>query len=787
MKYQLLTLTFLTSFLCSQVFAQKFTVSGYIKDNNNGESLIGANVLVKGTYTGTVSNAYGFYSLTLEKGNYDLVFNYTGFTDNVIPVNLNKDIVLNVDLKTAVEEIEEVVIMSTRKNNNIVSTEMSNVKLESATIKKIPVLMGETDIIKTLQLLPGIKSTGGLSAGMSVRGSTRDQNLLLLDEAIVYSAAHLGGIFSVFNNDAIKNVEIHKGFVPAEMGGRLASVLDIRMKDGNTKNFSANGGIGLISSRLTIEGPIVKDKCSFIVSGRRTYLDAAIGAAKKVTKNAKIQEFPIHFYDLNAKINYTINQNNRLYLSGYFGRDVFSFSANEDTQTKFNWGNYTTTLRWNHVYNNRLFSNVTLLASNYDYLMDTKYEIGRDKKEFAFKYGAFIKDYSAKIDFGYYLNQKNTIKFGAISTYHDINTGKVTGRQDTVNFSFKIPSIPGVENAAYISNEQKIGSKLSLNYGLRYSLFFNTDSNKINIVEDDYHIIGNKKYGWKNTIYQGFEPRFGATVVINDKQSIKSSYSRTYQYMSIASNSTTGNPLDVWILTTPNIKPQICDQVSAGYFRNFFDNAIETSVEVYYKKTQNQVAFKEFAQPQFNELIEEDLRFGKGKAYGLELLIKKPGGRLNGWISYEYSVSKMKIKDIQEKDWFFSPYDSPHDFTIVGIYNLSKKIDISATWLWKKGQPFNAPAMRYEYGNLIFPYYPGRNQDRLPDMHRLDFSLTIHNILIKNPKRSDELVLSVYNAYNYKTPDIIYFKQNVTDYYKTDAVQVTYIPFFPSITYNFKF
>ena len=784
------TLIVLLSFFiaCTAALSQKYTLSGFVKDNSNGESLIGASISVKGTYTGTVSNAYGFYSLTLEKGEYNMVFNYMGYATREISVTLDSSKSLNVGLEPSVSEIKEVVVSSTRKNNNVVSTEMSTLTMKSATLSKIPAFMGETDIIRTLQLLPGIKSTGGLGSGMSVRGSSRDQNLILLDEATVYNVSHLGGLFSVFNNDAIKNVEIHKGFIPAQMGGRLASVLDIRMKDGNNKKFAANGGIGLISSRLTVEGPIVKDKSSFIISGRRTYLDAIVGAAKKISGNSDIQDFPIHFYDLNAKLNYTLNQNNRLYLSGYFGRDVFSFSLNNKANTRFDWGNYTGTVRWNHIFNSRLFSNFTLLASDYDYLMNTKYVIGREEKIFSYKYDAYIKDYSVKFDMGYYLNQNNTLRFGAISTYHNVNTGDIKGRQDTADFRFSLPSIPGVENAVYLSNEQKIGTHIALNYGLRYSLFFNTGNKNIDVVDNNYNVTGTRKYNWKNTVYSDIAPRLGMTYIIDEKQSVKASYSRTNQYMLIASNSTTGNPLDVWMLANPNIKPQKCDQVSAGYFRNFHDNAIETSLEVYYKKTQNQVAFKEFAQPQFNELIEEDLRFGKGKAWGLELLVKKSEGRLSGWVSYSYSVSKLKIRDIQEKDWFFSPYDSPHNLSIVAMYNLSKKVEISANWMWKTGQPLNAPSMRYEYGNLILPYYPGRNKDRLPDYHRLDLSVTIHGgIFSKSSKWSDELIISVYNVYNYRTPDLVYFRTSDTDPYKTEAVKVTYIPFFPSLTYNFKF
>lgn len=770
-------------------WGQKYTISGFVRDKSDGESLIGATVSVKGTYTGTVSNAYGFYSLTLEKGSYDLVFNYIGYAPREIGMTLDDDSTLNVDLETTVSEIEEVVVSSSRRNSNVVSTDMSSVKLRSATINKVPSFMGETDIIRTLQLLPGIKSTGGLNSGMSVRGGGRDQNLMLLDEATVYNASHLGGLFSLFNNDAIKNVEIHKGFIPAEMGGRLASVLDIRMKDGNSKHFAANGGIGLISSRLSVEGPIVKDKSSFIVSGRRTYLDAIVGAVKKVARNRDIQDFPVHFYDLNAKVNYVVNQNNRLFLSGYTGSDVFSFSLNENASTRFNWGNYTGTVRWNHLFSSRLFSNFTLLASDYDYLMDTRFVVGREDKVFSYRYDAFIRDYSAKVDMGYYAGRNNTLKFGAMSTYHDVNVGDVQGRQDTTEFRFTLPSVPGVENAIYLGNEQKAGEHLALNYGIRYSLFFNPGRQEINTVDENHNVTGSRKYNWNETIYHDLAPRLGATYVFNQQQSVKAAYSHTTQYMLVASNSTTGSPLDVWILANPNISPQKCDQVSAGYFRNFLENSVETSLEVYYKKTRNQVAFREFAQPQFNELIEEDLRFGNGRAYGIELLARKPEGRLNGWISYSYSVSKLKINDIQEKDWFYSPYDSPHDLSVVAIYSLTKKIELSASWMWKTGQPLNAPAMRYEYGNLILPFYPKRNGDRLPDYHRLDVSVTLHGgIFGRNRKRwKDDLVVSVYNAYNYKTPDLVYFRTDETDPYRTEAVKVTYVPFFPSVTYNFRF
>jgi hypothetical protein len=767
-------------------FAQGNTLSGYVKDSSTGESLIGATIYIKGTYTGTTSNEYGYYSLTLPANKYIVVFNYLGYDAYETMVDLGESQSLNIELNPLVSQIEEITIKAERENQNVVSTQMSNVTLSAKTIKQIPVLMGETDIIKTLQLLPGIKSTGGLSSGMSVRGGGRDHNLIMLDEAVVYNSGHLGGLFSVFNNDAIKNVEIYKGFIPAEHGGRLSSVLDIRMKDGNSKKFTANGGIGLISSRLTLEAPIVKDKASFLLSGRRTYMDAIISAYKTLSKDDRITEFPLHFYDLNAKVNYSLDQNNKLYLSGYFGRDVFSFSLNENATSEFNWGNYTGTIRWNHIFNQKMFSNFTLLASNYDYLLFSEFKVGREEKTFSFHYDAYIKDYGAKMDFGYFLNQNNTLKFGLSATYHDIKVGEVNGKQDTLNFKFKLPSIPGVENALYLRNEQKIGNKLALNYGLRYSMFYNPGNNDVNEVED-YIVDGSKEYSWDQTLYQGLEPRLGITYIIDQTQSVKTSYSRTRQYMLVASNSTSGSPIDVWISVNPNIKPMISDQVSLGYFRNFMDNVLETSIEVYYKESKNNVAFKEFAQPQFNEFMEEDLRFGIGKAYGLEILIKKQEGRLTGWVGYELSRSELKIRDIQEKKWFPSPYDSPHDITIVAMYELSARWSISANWLWRSGQPLNAPSMRYQYGGLILPYYPGRNRDRLPDYHRMDLGITLQQIFSASyTKWTDELVLSVYNVYFQRNPDLIDFSQT-DEQFVTQATKYTFIPFFPSLTYNFKF
>ncbi len=785
------TLSIVFAFLLfvSLVNAQEVTIKGHVKDKENGEVLIGVNVHLKGTSTGTASNAYGFYSLTVPESSQTVVFSYIGYQSKEFDLDIEKDTTLNVELIQKTEDLEEVVVSAKRADENIRSTNISVEKLDSRTIEKLPVLMGEADMIKSLQLMPGVKSMGSMSTGMSIRGGSRDQNLLLLDEAPVYSAEHLSGLFSVFNNDAVKNVELYKANIPARYGGRLSSLIDIRMKDGNSKKFAGTGGIGLLSSRLTLEGPIVKDKSSFIVSGRRTYTDLAVDLFKEISNDGEIQDFPLYFYDLNMKANYRIDNNNRLYASGYFGRDNFSYNLGEGNSSEFDWGNYTTTLRWNHIFNQKLFSNFTLLASNYDYLLENHLSTGEEENTYSFEYDAFVKDYSLKMDFGYYLNDLNTIHFGAQTTYHDFNLGDVNGKQANQEFELELPKTKSIESGIYLSNEQKLTDNFSLNYGLRYSLFQNIGRATVNIVDDNYNVIGEEKYdeGEIYQTYQNLEPRFAMTYVLSDDQSIKASYSRTSQYIFIASNSRRGNPLDVWMSANPNIKPQVGDQYSTGYYRNFFDNKVETSVDIYYKDMQNQVAFREFAEPQFNPNIEEDLRFGKGRAYGAELMIKKTKGRLSGWISYSYSVSELKIDDIQHKGWYPSPFDRPHDLSIVAMYDLTNRISISANWSYKTGRPLNAPAARYEYGGVIAPYYSGRNQDRMPDYHQLDFNITIKNKEKASQLINGEWVISVNNAYARKNADALFFQQEAYNSYETKAKKVSYYTIFPSVSYNFKF
>ncbi len=791
----LIFLVFNTGFL----FAQQYTLSGYLKDKSSGESLIGANIIIKDSYSGTVTNAYGFYSLTLREGEYSIIFSYMGYADVEKNIKLDQNIRLDLELSQETEMIEEVVVTAQSKTENITSTKMSAISIPNKIIKKVPVVMGEADVIKTLKLLPGIQSTGEASSGMSVRGGNRDQNIILLDEANVYSISHMGGMFSVFNNDAIKNVEIYKGNMPPQYGGRLASVVDIRMKEGNLKEFEGTGSIGTISSKLTLEGPIVKDKGSFMVSGRRTYIDLFTKGLGIISDS--IPEVPYYFYDLNVKANYAINSNNRIYVSGYFGRDNLDLDAGGNAKIGMNWGNYTGTLRWNSMITNKLFSNITFIASHYDYKIKQQLSLGRDDKEFVFSWDAALKDYTVKADFGYYLNSDNTIKFGLNSTFHDFNIGRVNGKSDSTDFNFSIPKVHSLEHAFYVGNDQKLSSKISLSYGIRFSVFQNIGKATVYNLDDNYEVIDTSYYKSGeiyNTYADGFEPRIGFTYVLSDKNSIKLGYARSRQYMQTASNSISGTPLDVWIPSSEQIKPQISDQYSIGYFHNFFDNTIQASVEVYYKDMKNQVDFKDFADPVLNSKIESELRFGIARAYGIEFLLQKQEGKISGWLSYTYSRSERKIKDIQEKNWFLSPYDTPHDVSLVLTYDITERLSISTNWVYQTGKPFTAPEARVTFPviatnnpddeGLVLPYYGGRNNDRLPNYHRMDLG-----VQFKSKKRENRNVrgvwsLSVYNVYRRANSSAIVFDPDDENPLVTKAYSTSIFPdMLPSVSYTLNF
>ena len=766
-----ISLIFLT---LSTTLANKYTISGYVK-NSSGEELIGATIYIRDLETGTVTNVYGFYSITLPEGKHSLEYSYIGHETLLKEINLNENKRIDISLFEASETLEEVVVTAERKNDNIVRTEMSTMKLQAIEIKKIPALFGEIDVIKTLQLLPGIQSTGEGFSGFTVRGGSPDQNLILFDEATVYNASHLMGFFSVFNNDAIKDLKIYKGDIPAQYGGRLSSLLDIRMKEGNQKGFEATGGLGTISSRLTIEGPIIEDKWSVLISGRRTYVDILLLlSSDDATKSTKL-----YFYDLNLKTNYKINDKNRVFVSGYFGRDVLKLSD----LFSFDWGNYTLTTRWNHLFTEKLFSNFSFIYSKYDYKMESGDE------NLGFEWFSNLEDFKFKADLNYFPNPKNNIKFGLEVIHHHFIPGVARSSFSLSDNTIRMPESYALEYGLYLSNEHKLLDNLTLNYGLRWSLFQNMgDATSYNF-DDNYEKIDSTVYDrWEiyNT-FSGLEPRLSLNYTLNQKSSIKASYSRTLQYVHLASNSTAGSPLDVWVPSSPNIDPQLADQVALGYFRNFLDNKIETSVEVYYKEMQNQIDFKDFAELTLNAEYESEFRIGEAWSYGAEFLIRKQQGKLTGWISYTLSKTERKIPEINDGKIYVSSYDRPHSISIVGSYDLGKRWNFAATWVYASGTPVTFPTGRYEQGNMIVPIYSERNGYRMPDYHRMDLSITLKSKEKPNKRLSSELNLSIYNVYNRHNPWMIIFSEDETFVANTTAESFYILPILPAITWNFHF
>lgn len=754
----------------------RFTISGYIKDASTGEELPGATVYVKELKTGTTSNVYGFYSLSLYEGKYTVVYSFLGFEPSEQSFNIPPSKTFHIELQPQQKTLEEVVVTSTRLDENIARNKMSTVKIEAKTIQRIPALMGEVDVIKAIQLLPGVQSASEGSSGFSVRGGSPDQNLILLDEATVYNASHLLGFFSVFNNDAVKDVTLYKGDIPASTGGRLASVLDVRMKEGNSKKFSGSGGIGTISSRLTLEGPLVDENTSFMVSGRRTYADIFLPFAR----DEDIRDNTLYFYDFNAKINHRINDNNRVFVSGYFGRDIFK---NEFANMAF--GNRTMTLRWNHLFSQRLFSNFTLVHSQYDYQIGTP--PGRAD---AFLWKSSMKDHSVKADFNYYLNPDFTFRFGGSTTFHLFDPGAANGvGSESLFTEFIVPRNYALQHGLYIAAEQNIGSNISIKYGLRYSAFQNSGKATVYYYDDDFARYDSARFasGEIYNTYHGLEPRLGMNYRLDLVSSIKATYSRTRQYIHLAQNSTAGTPLDLWFSSSPNVKPQIADQYAIGYFRNFRNNTIETSAELYYKNMQNTIDFKDHAELLLNKEMEGELRFGKSWAYGLEFMARLTNTRLNGWISYTYSVSERKFADINNGKVYSSPYDKPHDISIVLNYDLNNRLAFSTNWVYSTGAPITLPVGKAEYGNVYIPIYSDRNAFRLPDYHRLDFSLILSSRERPNRKWNSEWNFSVYNAYGRKNVWAINFVKDEENPNELQAQKTYLFSVVPSITYNFKF
>lgn len=754
----------------------KFTISGTVKDATTGEDLIGATVLVRDKGTGTTTNVYGFYSISLTQGKYTLVYSYIGYDPLSKEMEITKNLTYNIELQPIKSELKEVVVSDRLVNENVKKAEMSVIKMDVKTIRQIPALMGEVDVIKAIQLLPGVLSTSEGGSGFSVRGGSPDQNLVLLDEAAIYNASHLLGFFSVFNNDAIKDVKLYKGDIPASNGGRLSSLLDIRMKDGNSKKISGTGGIGTISSRFTLEGPLPGDNVSYLISGRRTYADLFL----RLSRDKEIRDNILYFYDLNAKINYTIDDNNRVFLSGYYGKDIF-----RNPDFRMGWGNRTLTGRWNHVFNKKLFLNTSIITSRYEY------DLGVPEGEAnSFSWLAKMENYGMKADFNFYLNPDNTIRFGVNTTFHRFNPGSARGTGDETFFNeFKVQLNQALENAIYISNEQKYGARLIFKFGLRFSNFQNVGETVIYNYDENYNYIDSTYYT-KGEFFNPFfnlEPRLGITFMLDEYSSIKANFTRNVQYIHLAQNSTAGTPLDVWFPSSPNVKPQIGDQVAIGYFRNSRKNDIEASAEIYYKTINNAVDFKDHAELLLNRQFEGELRFGKGLAYGAEFMVRFDKMKYSGWISYTYSRSERKIETINDGKSYTAPYDKPHNISIVLNYLATKRLMLGATWVYSTGLPVTFPTGRFEFGGLISPVYSNRNAYRLPDYHRLDLSLTLKGKEKEGKKWFGEWNLSVYNAYARKNAWVINFEQDPDDPSITYAEKTYLFSIIPSITYNFHF
>ncbi len=762
-------------FFCSfSVNAQdNYTINGVVKDSLSGETLIGVTLkFTAASQSGTSTNAYGFYSYKLSPGEYTLSVSYIGYRSINKKVSINSD--LRLDLNMVPENVlEEIVISSEKRNDNIVNAQMGVAKINLNEIRNVPVLFGERDVLKTLQLLPGIKSAGEGNSGFYVRGGSTDQNLILLDEAPVYNASHLLGFFSTFNSDAIKDVSVFKGGMPAQYGGRLSSVLDIRMNDGNKKEFTAEGGIGLISSRLKVEGPLIKDKSSFMISGRRTYADAFLA----LSKDSSINKNTLYFYDLNAKVNYQIDDKNTLYLSGYFGRDELGLSETFG----FDWGNATSTLRWNHLFSNRLFSNTSLIYSNYNYVIENFLE------ENNFKVNSSIRDMNLKQDFQLALNNSHNIRFGLDLIHHTIAPGNITASATSSVNEVTIEKRKGNEIAAYISDEWEVNDKFNLVYGLRASSFYLFGPGVFSNYDKDGITTSSKTYtsGQLVKSYFNLEPRISASYQLNEFSSIKSSYTRNTQNLHLMSNSTASSPTDLYIMSSNNVKPEIADQIALGYFRNFNDDNYEFSTELYFKEMQNQIDYRSGTDLRGNRSVESDLLFGDGRAFGIELFLKKRFGKLNGWVGYTLSKTERKFNDIDQGKWFNAKQDRTHDLSLVGIYKASERWTFSSTFVFNTGNAVTFPAGKYQLNNKTVYYYPERNADRMPNYHRLDLSATLEGKPAK--KLQSSWSFGIYNLYNRKNAYSIDFRDDPDNANRTQAVRTALFGIIPSVTWNFKF
>ncbi len=752
----------------------KFTISGSVKDASKGEELINATVKVKGQNLGAFSNEYGFYSLTIPEGKYTLVITAMGYLSKEQEIDLKQNLRIDFQLETEgkVQQIEEVKVSGIKQDANVKDPVMGVERLDPKEIAKIPVLLGEKDIIKTMQLLPGVKSAGEGNSGYFVRGGGADQNLILLDEAPVYNASHLLGFFSTFNSDAIKDAVLYKGNQPANFGGRLSSVLDIKMNEGNSKRFNVSGGLGLISSRLNVEGPIVKDKSSFLITGRRTYADLFLKASEKFKENT------LYFYDLNAKFNYRLSKKDRLYLSGYFGRDVLGVG----NTFGIDWGNATGTLRWNRIVNDKLFSNTSFIYSAYDY------KISISSGVVDFDVVSRIQDFNLKQEFQYFANTRNKIRFGANVIHHTITPGQIKANSDAGVNTTEIEPSKAIESAFFINNDWSLSEKLTINYGVRLS-GFSLLGNGANVYsyDADGKVTDTAVYA-QNELYKTYwnlEPRVSLSWAYSKTASFKAAYSRNAQNIHVVSNSTSASPTDVWLATTLNTKPELSDQFAVGWFKNFKENKYEFNVETYYKLLNNQIDYRNGANTTANDLLEGELLYGIGRAYGIELILKKKQGRFTGWFGYTLSKTERKVEGINDFEWYNAKQDRTHDLSIVGIYDITPKVSVSALFVFYTGNAVTFPSGKYEMNGETQFSFTERNASRMPDYHRLDLGVTWYR---KNTEKYESSWnFSVYNSYGRQNAYSISFRESETEPGKTEAVQVSLFRWIPAITYNFKF
>lgn len=764
----------------------RYTIRGYVRDRQTGETLNGATISFREGTRGVSSNAYGFFSLTLPQGKVSLSCSYVGYESILLSIDLMRDTLLSFDLIPSTSLSQAVVVTSKKRESNVKAAQMGKTNLAIEQIKSLPAFMGEVDLLKVVQLLPGVRNAGEGSSGIYVRGGGPDQNLVLLDDAVVYNTGHLFGFFSVFNSDAVKNVSLIKGGMPAQYGGRLSSVLDVTMKDGNNQKTQVEGGIGLIASRLSIQGPLKNDKASFILSGRRTYIDAL--TKPFIPKTSAFSGSGYYFYDLNAKANYRFSDKDRLFISAYFGRDVFDFvNGQQSLDVKIPWGNATGTVRWNHVYNKQLFSNTTLVFNDYQFSFQA------EQNNLQVKLASGIRDWGIKQDWDYYPYANHKIKFGAAYTFHRFTPSVVSGRQDSVEFQPLNAQIKyGREAAMYVQDDWEISPTVQLNGGLRYSLFQQVGPNRIYQTDADGNRTDSTVFGKGDVVkqYGGLEPRATLRVALNKNASIKASASRNMQYIHLVSNSGTTLPTDIWVPSTFRVKPQISWLYAAGYFQNFNDNQFETSMEVYYKQMLNQIEYREGFTPNSLEDTENSFVFGDGWSYGAEWLINKVKGRLTGWIGYSLSWTWRKFPDLNEGMKFPAKYDRRHDLSVVAMYTINPKWKCSGAFVYGTGNAVTLPQRFYLINNVLTQEYSRINQYRLPSYHRLDLSATYTPQPKKVRKYKSEWVFSVYNAYSRQNPYFIYFAQTGAASQgdlRIQAKQVSIFPIIPSVTWNFKF